>query len=414
MNVVEVVLQAQVRKAEALGDIGRRRQPPHLLLGAEPADQHIVAVGHQQPLRAIPKKILLFVPSQRPSGLHGANVVHPQQGGMGGRHVPGGANCGGGPERNNGAGGDVQPQIAQGAGPALHQLQNRGVIVGKRQPQHPVRVVRTEHGRCRRTAAHGPFDVQGAAAGGNHHRASCTAAKPAVASAAGEDDVLLKHVVPAECAAAGAERMNGGRLHELKKRCAKLPEVRPRSKAARHDVHEPAGWPQHRRAHRHEQGVDVGLAMHDAGRGQGPGVVAANLEVRRIGDDGVIVPVGRTGGKQLPKGPQGTGFGGDEVCGFNSRFQADTTAAAPIRQVRQHGAQGAKQVRIVLVGGQLNAGRRLPAGGEALHRSAAQNAGAGRRVQQPQRLAGDLDLRRHEVRHWHWRQVQPMRLAVLA
>ena len=171
-----------------------------------------------------------------------------------------------------------------------------------------------------------------------------------------------------------------------------------------------------RRTHRHEQGVDVRLAMHDAGRGQGPRVVAADLEVRRIGDDGVEAPVavGRSDRKQLAKGPQSAGLGGDKVGGFNLRLQPDAAGAASIGQVAQHCAQRAAQVGIVLVGGQLDAGRRLLAGDKALHRGAAQDAGAGRRVQQPQRFAGNLDLRRHEIRHRHWRQVQSVRLAVLA
>ncbi len=199
-----------------------------------------------------------------------------------------------------------------------------------------------------------------------------------------------------------------------KKTGAELPEIGPGSKATRHDLDELARPTQQRRTHSHEQRVDVRLAMHDAGNRQSARIVATNLEVRRIGNDGIEVRGWRARGKQLTNRLQCSSVGNHEVFAFDSRCQKDAPTAAPLRQVFEYRGQRAAQFGVALVRYQFYAARRTATTDQSLYCGATQHACSRRWVEQPHRSAASLNERGHEVRHRYRRQIEAMHLPVLA
>ena len=110
--------------------------------------------------------------------------------------------------------------------------------------------------------------------------------------------------------------MDSGRPDHVEENSAELPKIRTRREAAWRDEYEVAVLPQQRGADRHEQRVDVRLAVDHLGRGRRAGIVLADLEVGRVGDDDVEVVGFRPPGEK-PARTQSAGIRHDEVGGFD-------------------------------------------------------------------------------------------------
>ena len=115
----------------------------------------------------------------------------------------------------------------------------------------------------------------------------------AVQSASGRDhQILLEHRLILEHVLPGLEEVDGRGSYPSEEDLPEPTEVRPRSKAPWHDVHQRAGLREKLGGDRHKDGVHIGLSMHDGGPRNGSRVVLAYLAVRWTQDFGQVAKIG--------------------------------------------------------------------------------------------------------------------------
>ena len=186
-------------------------------------------------------------------------------------------------------------------------------------------------------------------------------------------------------------------------------EVRPRREAARRDENEISVGAQQCGAHRHEEGVDVGLTVNHRGSGDGARIRLADLEIRRIGDDDIEVFRPRPEGEHLSA--KRSGMRQYEVGRFDADGERDAASAAPVAEAVEHGPQG-PQRRASSISWATQALRLRVAGNQRLHGRATENADPGRPVEDTKFPAARLDPPCHEVGDGNRREEETMLLAV--
>ena len=147
--------------------------------------------------------------------------------------------------------------------------------------------------------------------------------------------------------------MDGRRDHALEEDLPESLEVRPRCKAPRHYVHELPGPRQQLGRDRHEQGVNVRLAVNGGLPSHCPRVVLPYLEVRRVGDHEVILGVGAfvcSPQAVLRFGSERSRVLQQEVSVSHLERQRDTMPTQPVLREGENKAAETSQRLLYLVG----------------------------------------------------------------
>ena len=316
------------------------------------------------------------------------------------------------PKRNNGAGGDVQAETVKTARPRIHQSQRGLILIADRKAEHPVPGLEIEDHVRRDLAMDGLFDVAHAAARRDHERRPGSIPVSAAPADTGKNDVLLEHLIADEGLTPRPEEVDPGRPDQVEEDGPEATEVRSRREAARRDEDEISSGAQPRGAHRHEEGVDVGLTVNHRGGGDSARVGLADLEVRRVGDDDIEVFGLRPAGEQPTARMQHPGIRQDEVSGLDTNDERYAASPAPVGEAVENRPQRRDQLLVDFMGDQFDDARLRPSRNQRLHGRATENAGPGRRVEDPELPSLRPDPSRHEVGGADRRQEEAVLLAM--
>ena len=127
------------------------------------------------------------------------------------------------------------------------------------------------------------------------------------------------------------------------------------------------------------------------------GVVLADLEVRRVGDDGVETVRLLSKGDGSIARMQNPGVGQYEVRGLQAHGEHYAATTAPVGEVVENRSQRRDQVSIDLMGDQFDGVRLRVPGNQGLHGRATENAGPGGGVEDPEVSPARLDSPGHEL-----------------
>ena len=300
-------------------------------------------------------------------------------------------------KRHHRTGGDVQTQIAKIARPRTHQNQRFVGLITGREAQDSVRTGAIKRCPSTNLAADGLADIADPAARRDHERLAILGPTSAMPTDAGKNHVLLQHIVTVEGVAPRSEDMDLGRLDHVEENGSEAPEILSRRETARRDEDEVPSLAQNRSAHGHEEGVDVRSTMDHGGRGGRTRIFPADLEVRRVGHDGVEAFRVPSEGESSIVRKRNPSVSQDEVRGLQVHGERDIVIAAPFGEVAENRPQRRGQAPVDFVGDQFDGGRLRIAGSQRFHGRATEDAGTGGRIKDSQFPSARLDPIGHKI-----------------
>ena len=169
---------------------------------------------------------------------------------------------------------------------------------------------------------------------------------------------------------------------------------------------------QQRGADRHEERIDVRLTVNHVRNRRRTWIGLANLEIGRIGDDGVETLRLRARRKKSAR-PHRIGVRQDEVRRFNTHTDGCSVPfPAPSGEMVEHGPERRDQVTVDLVGNQLDCVGFRPPRYERFHGRAAENARAGGGIKNPNLSPCRRGPGTHEVGGLYRREKKSVYLAL--